>query len=54
MEYSELSEGDRACAWAKGEKGEWGIETPLLDDNFLSLENPDPPVDALNSSSELS
>ena len=55
MEYSEFRDGDRPCtACAKGTFGEYGIETLLLEDNFLFLEKPDPVVDALFSSSELS
>ena len=55
IEYSELREGDRPWAvCAKGANGEFGMDTLLLDESFLFWENPDPVVEALCSSSELS
>ena len=54
IEYSELRDGERPCIWAKGGKGEFGIEKLLLEDSLLSREKPDSAVEALCSSSELS
>jgi len=42
MEYSEFREGDLPCVCAKGGRGELGIEIPLLEDNFLLCEKPEP------------
>ena len=41
-ETSELSEGDLACGTTKGERGDWGVETPLLDESFRGWEKVDP------------
>ena len=53
-EYSEFKDGDLPWTWTKGESGERGSDSPLLDDCFRCNEKDDPLVDALSSSSELS
>lgn len=42
---SEPIDGDLGKGGTKGDKGECGIETPLLDDSFLGCENIDPALE---------
>ena len=47
-DVSELSDGDRGCGrGGKFDLGEYGSDTALPEDNFLGLENVEPPVELL-------
>lgn len=54
-DVSELKDGDRGCGRAGNvDMGEYGNDTALPSDSLRGLENVDPPLELLYSSSELS